>query len=295
MEGLIHSVQWRLREVRGSVFMSRNVTFFVIVLWQASGLFAQTVLPAGRAQVSNILDQRKSAGLPKPAMVPTLGTWKYRATYDLPVDGAVNSTFSVTIKDEDKVWTVANVFEFPEGPVIDVLTLDKGTLVLRKESFKHFLHPNQTWKPVAVELDITGNKVSGTRKYVSGEQKRFSVGLSGPVFAVSAIDLTIGCLPLADGYSTAFRYFDIERLALNPDAADREKQLQLKVLGMERVMVPAGAFDSYKVELTSPDGSYKETLWIAKDSRTPVKTYTVQIWTKGARKSRTSTITELVP
>lgn len=277
--------------MRGSVFMSRNVTFLVIILWQASGLLAQK-LPAGQAQIPATVDQ---AGLPKPAVAPTTGTWKYKATYDLPVDGTVNSTFSVTIKDDGNVWTVASAFEFPEGPVTDVLTLDKGTLVLRKESFTHFLHPDQPWKPVAVELDITGNKVSGTRKYVSGEQKPFSVGLSGPLFAVSSIDVTVGCLPLADGYSTAFRYFDIERLALNPDAANREKQLQLKVLGMEAVTVPAGAFDSYKVELTSLDGSYKETLWIAKDSRTPVKTYTVIVWTKGARKSTTSTITELVP
>jgi hypothetical protein len=42
---------------------------------------------------------------------------------------------------------------------------------------------------------------------------------------------------------------------------------------MERVAVSAGTFDSYKVELTSADGrSNKETLWIAKDSRMPVKT-----------------------
>ena len=34
---------------------------------------------------------------------------------------------------------------------------------------------------------------------------------------------------------------------------DKEKLLQLKVLGMERVTVPAGTFDSYKVELTSAD------------------------------------------
>ena len=36
--------------------------------------------------------------------------------------------------------------------------------------------------------------------------------------------------------------------------------------------MPAGTFDSYKVELTSADGGpNKETVWIAKDSRTPVK------------------------
>jgi hypothetical protein len=45
---------------------------------------------------------------------------------------------------------------------------------------------------------------------------------------------------------------------------------------VESVTVPAGTFDAYKVEVTSADGgSDKETLWIAKDSRKPVKTTAV--------------------
>jgi hypothetical protein len=46
----------------------------------------------------------------------------------------------------------------------------------------------------------------------------------------------------------------------------------LKVVGAESVTVPAGTFDTYKVELNSADGGGdKQTLWIAKDSRKPVK------------------------
>ena len=48
--------------------------------------------------------------------------------------------------------------------------------------------------------------------------------------------------------------------------------MQLKVTGVEKVTVPAGTFDAYKVEITSADGGAdKETLWVAKDSRKPVK------------------------
>jgi hypothetical protein len=38
------------------------------------------------------------------------------------------------------------------------------------------------------------------------------------------------------------------------------------------VTVPAGTFDAYKVEVASADGGAdKRTLWVAKDSRKPVK------------------------
>jgi hypothetical protein len=208
--------------------------------------------------------------------------------------GVLLSTYSITIKDDGDAWTVTTASEFPDGPVTDISTLEKGALILRRESFTHFLHANQPWKPIAVSIDFTGNKVTGTMKYVSGQEKPVAVNLAGPAFAdANSSDVKIGCLPLAEGYSTSFRYFDIERLALNPQASDKEKLLHLKVVGTERVTVSAGTFDSYKVELTSTDGSYKEIVWIAKDSRMPVKEKDLAVFGK---KRVTIVITEeLVP
>ena len=275
--------------------MSSSVIFLVLVMCQAYGLFAQTVAPKPRVQAQKTVPN--SVGLPKPAVAPTAGTWKYKGTVVAPADthhGPLLSTYSITIKDEGDAWTVTFGAEFPEGPVTDVSTLEKGTLVLRKELFKHFLHPDQPWKPVEVNLDFAGNKVTGTMKYVGRTDKQVAVELSGPAFADSASsDVTIGCLPLAEGYSTTFRYFDIERLALNPQAPDKEKLMQLKVVGMERVTVPAGTFDSYKVELASSDGSYKETVWIAKDSRVPVKERTLELF--GKKRVTVVNTAEMVP
>jgi hypothetical protein len=274
--------------------MSSSVIFLVLVMCQAYGLFAQTVAPKPGVETQKTIP--KSVGVPNPAMDPTAGTWKYKETDALPRTVKRHndhSTFSITIKDDGGVWTVTTAFKFPDGPVTDVSTLEKGTLIVRKESFKHFLHQDQPWKPVAISLDFTGNKVTGTMKYVSRPDKPVAVELGGQAFADSASsDVTIGCLPLAEGYSTTFRYFDIERLALNPQAPDKEKLMQLKVVGMERVTVPAGTFDSYKVELTSAEGgSSKRTVWIDKDSRTPVRAYEVEVVSGGTY----STITELVP
>ncbi len=72
----------------------------------------------------------------------------------------------------------------------------------------------------------------------------------------------IACLPLADGYSTTYRNFDLQTM--------KPKLMELKVAGSESATVPAGTFDSYKVEVSGEGGS-KFTIWIAKDSRKPVK------------------------
>jgi hypothetical protein len=271
--------------------MSSSVILLTLVLVTRQPFPTQSLPSANPHAIKTVILPKPAAGLP-------VGTWKYQSRDDVPANpNLVNnhSTFSVTIKDSGDSWTLTSAWEFPEGPVTDILTLDKGTLALHKEVFKHFLHPDQRWKPIAIDVDVTGNKATGSMKYVSGEKKPFAVGLSGPVFTVSSVDVTVGSLPLAEGYSTSFRYFDVERLALNPHAPDREKQLELKVAGTEPVTVPAGAFDSWKVELTSPDRSYKETVWIAKDARVPVKTFTVITWKKGDRKGTASTTTEMVP
>lgn len=273
--------------------MIRNLGLLVFVLFQVTDL-----LPAAPAHHLKAVDQRNDSGLPKPAVAPPTGTWKYTTRDDVPDNPNLlndHSIFSVTIKDDGSSWTVSSAWEFPEGPVTDVLTLEKGTLALRKEAFRHFLHQEQPWKPVAVDVEIAGNKATGVMKYVGSKDKPFTVSVNAPLFAVSSVGLTVGCLPLADGYSTSFRYFDVERVALNPQAPDREKQLNLRVAGTERVTVPAGTFDSWKVELTSPNGSYRETVWIAKDSRTPVKISVTEIWKKGARTGTSSTTIEMVP
>ena len=71
-------------------------------------------------------------------------------------------------------------------------------------------------------------------------------------------------LPLAEGYSITYRNFDVQQ--------QKVKLMQLKVTGVEKVTVPAGTFDAYKVEITSADGGAdKETLWVSTDSHKPVK------------------------
>jgi hypothetical protein len=118
--------------------------------------------------------------------------------------------------------------------------------------------------PVTIDLDFSGNKAAG-KMNMNGQDKPISVDLGGPLFGDAAGgNQSIACLPLAEGYSTSFRNFDVQ--------TQKVKLMQLKVAGVENVTVPAGTFDAFRVELASGDGGAdKQTLWVAKDSHKVVK------------------------
>jgi hypothetical protein len=141
------------------------------------------------------------------------------------------------------------------GQFSDTAVLEKGTLAVRKRSVKQ--------GQVTIEVNFNGNKVTGTMS-MGGQDKPIASDLGGPVFAETGGNLSIACLPLAEGYTTTFRNFDLQK--------QKEKLLQLKVVGSERVTVAAGTFEAFKIEINSADGGADhETLWIAKDSRKAVK------------------------
>ncbi len=69
-------------------------------------------------------------------------------------------------------------------------------------------------------------------------------------------------LPLTDGYTAAFRNFDVQR--------QKVKLMQLKVVGSEKVTIAGGTFEAFRLELTS-DGSDKTTIWVSKENRKVLK------------------------
>ncbi|HLJ28403.1 MAG TPA: hypothetical protein VKY85_16950 [Candidatus Angelobacter sp.] len=259
----------------------KSIFIKIVAILAVTGLILFAQDPKSVVQADKTVPN--SVGAPKPVVDLTAGTWKYKTTVVQP-DGAYHDTYSITIKDGG-VWTFTDTFETSDGPVTDVLTLEKGTLILRKELFKHFAKPGRPWS-ITTNLDFTTSKVTGTTN-ISGQDKPVAIDLSRPLFAGGpGSDVTIGCLPLVDGYSTTFRNFDIQ--------SQEETLVHLKVMGMERVTVPAGTFDSYKVDVTSANGrhSYKGSVWIAKDSRTPVKVSGSETVRRGPLVTVTS---ELVP
>jgi hypothetical protein len=197
-----------------------------------------------------------ATGAPKPANDLTAGVSSYKA--NLAVQGqTIPITTTTEIKEDGENWIATETAESPAfGKIIDVSTIEKGTLVLKHRSI------NQGG--VQMELDFKDNKATGTMTK-DGQAKPISADVGGALFADGggAFDV-LARLPLAPNYATTFNNFDVDKL--------KPQIRQLKVVGAESVTVAAGTFDTYKVEsVAAEDEADKTTLWIAKDSHKVVK------------------------
>lgn len=196
-----------------------------------------------------------AGGEPKPAANLTPGISKYNAKLEIQGQ-SIPLTVTTEVKEDGNSWIVTETAVTPQGDIIEVATIEKGTLLLTHRSIKQ--------GGTTIDFDVKDNKATGTM--VSGGQSRpISIDLSGALFADGAGAYeVIGALPLAEGYNVGFRNLDVMKQKL--------KMKQLKVLGSESVTVPAGTFQAYKVEITSPDDEVDKTIvWIAKDSRKVLK------------------------
>lgn len=202
-----------------------------------------------------VVATRVNPGVPKVAVDLQPGTYKYKATLSMGGQQMALS-LATTIEKGPGGWTATEVTDTPMGLAKDTATLEEGTLIMRKRSVQQ--------GPANISIDFTSSKATGVMN-MNGMDKPISVDLDGPLFgdAPGAMQV-IACLPLTEGYTTAFRNFDVLK--------QKEEVEQLKVAGVESITVPAGTFDAYKVELSSSDGGTdSKILWIAKDSRKPVK------------------------
>jgi dipeptidyl aminopeptidase/acylaminoacyl peptidase len=196
-----------------------------------------------------------SVSAPKTARDMEAGAYKYQAKIEMGGQ-QVALSISTTIAEDGGSWVATDVIDTPQGPVTEISTLAKGTLIPSKLNVKQ--------GPVTVDLKFSGGKADGDMS-MNGQDKVISVDLGGPLFADAAgSKQSISCLPLTEGYSATYRNFDVMK--------QKVKLMQLNVSGVESVTVPAGTFDAYKVDITSADGGDdKETVWIAKDSHKAVK------------------------
>jgi dipeptidyl aminopeptidase/acylaminoacyl peptidase len=234
------------------------------------GRYQEGMTPAISARMAELTVDPKTVVLakkvevpstdPKPAVGLTPGTATYKGRLE-----AGGQTLAMdltrTVKDENGSWVVVETTQMPMGTIVDEATIDKGTLLLRKRVV------NQG--PAVVEVAFTGGKATG-KMAMNGQERPISADVGGSLFADGAGGSdVVAALPLAVGYTTTFRNFDI--------MAQRVKPRQLKVSGSEKVTVPAGSFDAWKVEITPADGGNGEssTLWVDKSSRRVVKMVTV--------------------
>jgi hypothetical protein len=204
---------------------------------------------------------------PKPAIDLTPGTATYKAR--LEVQGqTIPMDITRIVKDSTGVWIVSESAVMPMGVMSDETVIDKGTLVPRNR----VVHQG----PAVIDVSYAGNKAAG-KMSMNGQDRPFATDLGGTLFAdgPGAGDV-IATLPLADGYATTFRNFDL--------MGQKVQARALKVTGSEKVTVPAGTFDAWKIEVTPADGGTAEstTLYVDKASRRAIKSVTVVPQMNGA-------------
>ena len=204
--------------------------------------------------------------VPKPAVDLRPGTSNYKAS--IAIGGqSIPLTMTSEIKEENGAWTVNETAQLPQGPISDVSTIEKGSLLLKRRLIKQ--------GPLTMEINVEPNQLTGTTT-MNGQSTPLAVDPGGALFADGAGAFeVIASLPLADGYSLSFRNFDLEK--------QKPQIKQLKVVGTESVTVPAGTFDAYKIEIIATDNDAdKQVVWIDKTSRKVLKISAVLVNLNGA-------------
>ncbi|MGH9942666.1 MAG: alpha/beta fold hydrolase [Pyrinomonadaceae bacterium] len=196
-----------------------------------------------------------AVGAPKLANPLRAGTASYKAVLEISGQ-TIPMTITTDVKQEGGAWIVTETAKLPSGDIVDVTTLSPDGLTLTKRSIRQ--------GPVAIDLDFKDGKAAGTMS-MNGQAQPVAADTGGALFADGAgAHMVMAALPLAEGYATTFRNFDVQ--------TQKPKLMQLKVVGMESVTVPAGAFDAYKLEVTSAEGEGgKTTVWVDKATRKVVK------------------------
>ena len=203
---------------------------------------------------------------PKPAMDLKPGKSNYKITVE--VGGRkIEMAKTLEITDAGANWKIVESSQSPMGAATDEAELAKGTLAPVKRRVKQ--------GPVNIALDYNGNAIKGKMDSPMGntviDQK-----VEGTLFADGTATSTIlATLPLAEGYATQFSNFDL--------MAQSAKAMNLKVVGVEDVTVPAGTFKAYKVEVAPADDSAgASTIWVAQSGGKLLKERQVMPQMQGA-------------
>src|SRR5262249_56967655 len=196
-----------------------------------------------------------SVGLPKPSTGLRAGKLSYQGKIEV-AGQTIPLNPTTEIKEDGGAWQVIESAQTPMGDMSDTTWVEKGSLTLIKRSVKQ--------GPVTIDVEFKNNKASGSMN-VSGQAKPIAADIGGELFAdgAGAYDV-LASLPLAEGYTAPFRNFHLQQL--------KAALKQMKVVGEEKVAVPAGSFEAFKLEVTSAEGEPgKTTGWVAKESRKVVK------------------------
>lgn len=129
----------------------------------------------------------------------------------------------------------------------DTLIVDANTLLPIKRNVKQ--------GPATIQLNFATDKIEG--QIEAGSQKMpVNIKIDSPVITEGAgIELALKTLPLKKGYKAFFNQIDIMRAGT--------KKMIINVLDVEKVTLPSGEYEAYKIEIKPSDGDEgAQTLWL---------------------------------
>jgi dipeptidyl aminopeptidase/acylaminoacyl peptidase len=185
-----------------------------------------------------------------------------------PENSKYNFTFSMNgqtmpmdmtreVKMENGKWKVTDYVTSPQITVTDINIIEPKTL-------KH-IHRSTKQGPATIELEYTAEGATGTMDSGNGTKIPITNKFESHVIGDGAgLDLLIARMPIQEYFTTVIEIFD--------GSSNKIKKMQVKVLAKETVTVPAGSFESYKVEVAQLDGPEKFVVWISTKDLNMIKT-----------------------
>jgi hypothetical protein len=194
-----------------------------------------------------------SLAAPTPAFELAPGVYRYKAVLDRGGQKTEMTTGTV-IADNAGAWKVVDSMQTPAGEATDSGVYAKRSLLLTERAL--------TQGPVSIKYAVANNKATGQMS-MGSQARPIDADLGGATYGDGpGAGFVFGALPLADGYTTTVRNFNVQ--------SQQVQNAELRVTGTETITVPAGTFDCFKVEVSLASGG-KNTLWIAKSPRKMVK------------------------
>jgi dipeptidyl aminopeptidase/acylaminoacyl peptidase len=145
-------------------------------------------------------------------------------------------------------WAVASRVSGAMGEGGDRWIVDRSTLLP--------IGYSAAQGPVAIEIAYGDARITGAIT-MGPQEMAIDAGLDAPVWASeNGLRATLAALPLAEGFETTFRTFDVQ--------TQKIRVWSLRVVGAETVEVPAGSFDCLKLAIEPLDDlGGGQTLWIS--------------------------------
>ena len=222
----------------------------------------------GKNPPVNSANSGNASGAPKPVYGLALGRTTYQGTAKFNSGLTIPFTSINEITEIQGTWAIAEAVAFIP-PNLKSLPADEqakaianltqvSAVTVDKKNFLPIIRQYR-YADTNYELRYENNRISGEIT-AAGKTKKINTQVGSPLMGDSSLEV-LATLPLEIGYSTTLFGFEAE--------TEKVKTYRLRVTGVERISVPAGAFDAYKVSITTDDGDTQ--IWFDKSSRKLVK------------------------